>query len=495
MADSIEREVKLSAAPGFHLPDLNGVAEGVTVTPVQEGRIETTYHDTPDLRLARWGCSLRFRQGEGWTLKLPDSADARMLSRRELTFPGGRRQVPAEARALVRAYLRRADPVPVARLSTWRRKLRLLDASGAELAEVVDDEVSVLDGRRVAARFREVEVELRDGGERVLEPLLARLAEAGATAGKPTPKHVRALGPAALEPPEVRVRAPGPDATIDEAIRAAVAACVEALLQHDPGIRVGGDPEDVHQGRVGMRRLRSHLRFFGPLLDPEWASELDTELQWLAGELGTVRDAEVLADRLRDEVILLPIVDRAAGMGLVDRAASAIGAGRAHLLQAMDSERYLELIDRLILAAREPLLAVNPDQPAAGVLPGLALDPWAKLRKAVSRLGRHPEDESLHRIRILTKRSRYAAEASAPVLGSDAARFAKAAAQLQTVLGELQDSAVAQAWLRANATAARRAFAAGRLCQLEEVRTQRARDGWQKPWKRLSAPKMRGWMD
>lgn len=72
MADSVEREVKLSAAPGFHLPDLNGVVEDVAVTPVQEGRIETTYFDTADLRLARWGCSLRFRKGEGWTLKLPN---------------------------------------------------------------------------------------------------------------------------------------------------------------------------------------------------------------------------------------------------------------------------------------------------------------------------------------------------------------------------------------------------------------------------------------
>src|SRR6266508_4165576 len=91
-----EREVKLGAGPAFHLPDLNGVVDGVTVTPPEAVRLETVYYDTPDLRLARWGVSLRHRAGEGWTLKLPTSpADRRgeqgggnpLLERNEITFP------------------------------------------------------------------------------------------------------------------------------------------------------------------------------------------------------------------------------------------------------------------------------------------------------------------------------------------------------------------------------------------------------------------------
>src|SRR6266849_8241841 len=68
-----EREVKLGAGPAFHLPDLNGVLDGVTVTPPEAVKLETVYYDTPDLRLARWSVSLRYRAGEGWTLKLPPS--------------------------------------------------------------------------------------------------------------------------------------------------------------------------------------------------------------------------------------------------------------------------------------------------------------------------------------------------------------------------------------------------------------------------------------
>src|SRR5256884_9458433 len=132
--------------------------------------METVYYDTADLRLARWGVSLRRRAGEGWTLKLAEPPSkpgnqTAVLERDELTFQGGAKKPPEAALEVVRAYVRKAELVPVARLSTLRRRVRLVDASGTRVAEVVDDEVSVRDGRRVAARFRGIEVEIpADGG-------------------------------------------------------------------------------------------------------------------------------------------------------------------------------------------------------------------------------------------------------------------------------------------------------------------------------------------
>jgi len=207
----IEREVKLGAGPAFHLPDLSGVLDGVAVTPPEAVRLETVYYDTPDLRLARWGVSLRYRAGEGWTLKLPPAAtpgpqQGKLLERDELTFQGGSKKPPEAAVEIVRAYVRKAELGPVARLSTLRRRVRLVDAAGARVAEVVDDEVSVRDGRRVAARFREIEVEVmpqENGANGIADPLVLRLRGAGAGAPDPSPKHIRALGPRALEPPEV----------------------------------------------------------------------------------------------------------------------------------------------------------------------------------------------------------------------------------------------------------------------------------------------------
>src|SRR5260370_34867306 len=100
-----EREVKLGAGPAFRLPDLSGVLDGVTVTPPEAVRLETVYYDTPDLRLARWGESLRHRAGEGWTLKLPPAAAAGQPPgprprRDEITFPGGSQKPPDAAGAI-----------------------------------------------------------------------------------------------------------------------------------------------------------------------------------------------------------------------------------------------------------------------------------------------------------------------------------------------------------------------------------------------------------
>ena len=475
--------MKLQAAPGFHLPDLNQVAEGVTAGPDREGRQETVYFDTPDLRLARWGLSLRHRGGEGWTLKLPPSREGLVLARGELTFEGPPRTPPPEVADLLRAYVRGAALGPVARLSTWRRRVSLFDGSGRRLAEVVDDEVSVLNGRRVAARFREVEVELDQGADEILDPLLWRLRAAGAGFGDPMPKHVRALGPAALEPPEVAPRPLPPQPTAADVVANALATAVAAVLRHDAGIRLGGDPEDVHQARVGTRRLRSNLRTFRPLVVPEWADGLRDEVGWLAGELGAVRDREVLLERLQGHAARLEPADQRPAQSLTHQLEGSMADGRAILLRALRSQRYVDLLERLVAAL-----------PAAETLPGLARKPWRDLNRAVVALGDAPEDDALHGCRILAKRARYAAEAVAPAAGPDAERFARAAAKLQTVLGEHQDSVTARAWLRAHAGTGRRAFVAGEMAALELMQAERARARWPSAWRRLDRSRLRAWM-
>src|SRR5579864_2558590 len=504
----LEREVKLGAGPAFHLPDLAGVIEGVAVGPSETIRLETVYFDTADLRLARWGVSLRHRAGEGWTLKLapPPSAPgkpAAVLERDELTFEGGAKKPPEAALEVVRAYVRKAELVPVARLSTVRRRVRLVDPTGVQVAEVVDDEVSVRDGRRVAARFREIEVEVpgaghtqgasEDGVDGVVTPLVTRLRGAGAGAPDPTPKHIRALGPRAIEPPEVAAEPLLPNAPARDVIRNAIAESVAALLHHDPLVRTGRDPEAVHQARVATRKLRSHLRTFGPLLDVEWTEPLRSELGWLALSLGAVRDREVLLDRLRNRTQSLPANDIRSAAALLQLLENEIESLRKKLKEDLDSQRYIDLLENLVAAAHSPATQPDADLPASAGLPVLASTPWRRLRSAVKQLPATPTDPELHRIRILAKRARYAAEAVAPVApGAD--QFARAAARLQTVLGEHQDSVTAQAWLRAAKVSGRRAFVAGELIALEGMAARDARAKWSKAWSSLDRKKLRDWM-
>ena len=496
----LEREVKLGAGPAFHLPDLNGVVDGVTVTPPEAVRLETVYFDTADLRLARWGVSLRHRAGEGWTLKLPpirasaDGPAGPLLERDELTFQGGAKRPPPAAVAVVRAYVRTAELIPVARLSTVRRRVRLLDGSGARLAEVVDDEVSVRDGRRVAARFREIEVEVTGEADGIVAPLVARLRGAGAGAPDPTPKHIRALGPRAMESPEVAPLVVEAESPARDVIRSVIAQSVAALLYNDPLVRTSGDPEAVHQARVATRKLRSHLRTFGPLLDQEWTEPLRSELGWLALSLGAVRDQEVLLERLRERAKSLPANDLRSALGVLHLLEADIEGLRKKLLADLDSTRYVDLLERLVAAAHAPAAMPEADQAASAVLPKLATDPWRRLRSAVRHLPDTPADADLHRIRILAKRARYAAEAVAPVVGAGAAAFARNAAKLQTILGEHQDSVTAQAWLRGTRISGRRAFVAGELIAMEHVAAEDARKRWSKVWKSLDRKSLRDWM-
>ena len=497
----IEREVKLGAGPAFHLPDLSGVVDGVAVTPPEAVRMETVYYDTPDLRLARWGVSLRYRAGEGWTLKLPPAASrdtpGQLLERDELTFQGGSKRPPEAAVDIVRAYVRKAELVPVARLSTIRRRVRLVDATGTRVAEVVDDEVSVRDGRRVAARFREIEVEVssaQNGANGIVDPLVTRLRGAGAGAPDPTPKHVRALGPRAMEAPEVAPQPVQPDSPAKDVIKSVLAESIASLLHHDPLVRTSSDPEAVHQARVATRKLRSHLRTFGPLLDPEWTEPLRSELGWLAMGLGAVRDREVLLERLRERARSLPAPDLRSANSLLHVLEVEIETLRKKLLAELGSLRYVDVLESLVAAAHSPATLPEADQPASTVLPPLAAGPWRRLRSAVRQLPDPPTDPELHRIRILAKRARYAAEAVAPVAGTAATGFARAAAKLQTVLGEHQDSVTAQAWLRGSRISGRRAFVAGELIAMEHIAAEEARAKWPKVWKALDRKQLREWM-
>src|SRR5260370_7803201 len=109
-----------------------------------------------------------------------------------------------------------------------------------------------------------------------------------------------------------------------------------------------------------------------------------------------------------------------------------------------------------------PALTADAQQRAEVVVPALARRDWKQLRKGVAALPDQPPDSELHRIRILAKRVRYAAEAAEPIARKIATRTAEDAAALQDVLGDHQDSVTVQQWLR-EAGRGPRAFVAGGL--------------------------------
>jgi CHAD domain-containing protein len=493
-----ERELKFTPPADFDASTLTAVVPDLTADEPQTRHLRAVYYDTTDLRLARAGASLRHRDDDGWTVKLPRPSDVALV-RAELHVDGPPGDPPAAALDLVQALVRNAPLHVAAHLDSERRRVMLRDDDGEQVAEIVDDHVTVHGGVCPDTAFRELEVEF---GTRASKDLVIRFARRLRDAGAGEPEHVskiaRALGPRALDAPDLL-----PPAALDfastptEVLRAAIARSTARLLAHDPGVRLGDDPEDVHQARVATRRIRSDLRTFRKVVDPAWDESLRTELKWLAGLLGEVRDDDVLLGRLEARVEALSPDDRAAGEHALDALRAERNDARDQLLAGLRSARYVELIERLLAAAR----AVPAADDAVDLeldLGDLAVKPWKKLRDAADALHDDSPDTDLHETRILAKRARYAAEAVAPAVGKGAKRFASRVADLQDVLGEHQDAVVAGQWLREHVPsgpdAARTAFVAGLLAAQEDAAAQASRGEWQSVWKRARRRRLRRWM-
>jgi CHAD domain-containing protein len=480
--------------------DTDGAAGGVVELPAQD--LRATYYDTDDLRLARSGATLRYRAGEedsvGWCVKLPAETQGEALSREELYFKGSPQHIPASATGLVLPYARSGALRAVATLRTKRKKWSLVAADGRELALLTDDQVSVLEGRRVVSRFRELEVEASGAKKTELRSIARALRAGGAVSSEPIPKVVRALGPRATAPGDVpapRDVAPGDPARL--AVAEATSSALRRLVANDSPSRLG-DPEGVHQMRVAARRLRSDLRTFSPLVDEAWAHSLIEELRWIARVLGDVRDLDVLrarieADSSEVEGALGPLMER------IDERAS---EARTALDGALVSDRYQALLERMVDAAADPVVTDSAEGPCREVLPPLVAKSWRKLRKVARGVGKDAGDESLHRVRIRAKRARYAGEAVAPFLDDGnqgaAKRFASRAEKIQDVLGLHQDAVVTiDAILdvvQQNSNDGPFNLAAGRLLERQRLAKERERKRWPKVWKKMNRRKVTGWL-
>src|SRR6185436_10618757 len=232
------------------------------------------------------------------------------------------------------------------------------------------------------------------------------------------------------------------------------------------------------------RRLRAFLRALRDSLDGDWGESLREELRWLAVALGDVRDLDVLSAYLREQVATLDAAEQEAfAPALVDLDAE-YEAARGRLLAALDSDRYLALLDRLEVAAESP--AVAADAPG---LDAIFRSQFKRLRQKGGPTLLDPEasDEALHAVRIRAKRARYAAEFAAPALGKRGRQFVEAAKELQDVLGEHQDAAVAEERVRTLAARTEdpeARFAAGRLVERQRARRAAARAGLADVWER-----------
>lgn len=460
LTSTIEREIKLCVEPDFRLPAVPG---GV---PLPRRLLTSVYYDTAAHDLAQARITLRHRTEGGkrsWQLKIPLGLD-----RHEVELADRHDEPPAMFRELLTLHLGTSQLLPVATLRVWRTGLRV-QRRGVPVAEIALDSVAVLTNGGVTQQFRELEIEQRGPDATALEELEPLLRRAGARDHDGRPKLFRALSLAVPAPDEP----PPPDAPIAMHVRWALAQQVRWLLAHDPGTRLGTEPESLHQMRVAARRLRAMLRAARPVLLPDWAASLQGELSWLGQVLGPARDLDVQIAYFTEATTGLDAWDRTLLARLVEQLHSQREQVHQALLTELNSARYVDLIRRLQQAAHDPAMVESPL-----TLLELASQEFKKLRRAVRQLGTSPKDAALHEVRIKTKRARYAAELAVWSVGKPASRFIKRARAVQDLLGSYQDAVQAEVNLRAflkGATTIRAGFLIGRLVERQRARRETSR--------------------
>jgi triphosphatase len=452
----IELKLSLEAAA------LARVRQHPALAPLLAGRGRTAllvsrYYDTPTRRLLAAGVTLRIRRaGTRWlqTAKGAGSATAGLHQRIEYEWPRARPQIDMallattpwkKTFAAVRGELK-----PLFATEVRRTSQPLVFADGTRATLCID--VGTVRAGTRRAPISEIEIELVSGDARrlydVAQLLAVDLPVRAAHLSKAERGYALA-GTGALEPVRASRVPLAADLSAAQAFAAVGADCLRQIGANAEGVALGGDEEFVHQLRVGVRRLRSLLKFIAELSPSALLAPLDAELQWLGRVTGVTRDWDVFAAETLAAVaaqVTQPQLRRDLGR-LKARTTRLRRAQRAAVLEAVRSPR----VTRMVLALGALLAGLAAE--AGSGAPALSARALAQatlstrdrqLRKRSRRL-RQLAPVDRHRARLAAKRLRYAAEFFAPLYrGPRVARYIEALAHLQGSLGKLNDLATAE---------------------------------------------------
>ncbi len=268
--------------------------------PPQRLRLLNTYYDTPGLDLHARRIALRFRKkGTDWllTVKTAEAASGGLAVRQEWEYPAQPGEFdfsPIDDPALRQLLdTHRAQLRPVFTTHFTRLCWRL--AHGNARIEIALDRGTIESNER-RLKISEVELELLDGSvaelfnfaqqlqqDLPLRPAISSKAESGYQLFKHTPPRPTRAAPSPVRPGQTPI----------QSFRLIALACLEQLQRNEPGLRSDNPVEYIHQARVAIRRLRSALALFAPLLPLEFQKKFRKPWKKLADTLGTARNWDV----------------------------------------------------------------------------------------------------------------------------------------------------------------------------------------------------------
>ena len=389
-------------------------------------------------------------------------------------------------------------------VSTTRQRfaVRKQDAN-EDLGEITLDETvfSRPDGEPQAST-RLVEVESRTSESQPLEGLVKELSNACALKSATDSKYALGLRSIGLTPATEGDL--GPDGIEASMPAAHVAFAVlrrhlSGWIAHEPGARLGEDPEELHDMRVAGRRLDATLALFAPYL-PAALGRSRARLKALLEALGGVRDLDVQLANLEAFQRELAVTDRPALQPLKDLLEAERARARIRMLRMLDSPKTEQWQARLkaeLLKSSAAARRLDP-APITVAAPGLITARYKKLRKAASRLTAESSMEDYHAVRGRIKKLRYAIESVAAIYGKPADALLRSLRRLQDPLGDQQDAHVTLTRLQALVRqpkadlSAETLFLMGRMAGGHAAAGARGRDDFEKRhpklrkrWKRL----------
>lgn len=454
-ASTQDEEVELKlAGDARSLAQLRRRAFWRSLGPSRTKRLESTYFDTEGKDLLRAGLTLRVRRtGRRFeqtvkSARRGDDALARSEWTTRLATPVPDLLAFSDSALLDRLGALVARPLRPVFTTRVRRTTRMLDNGDAAI-EVAVDQGELVNGDATQP-INEVELELKtgpvgalfDAAERLLEETpLPLLIDSKSERG-----YALADGGLPLWRKQTRLHL-DPSMTVEAALGAIVDNCLAHLLANTACARTNAHIEGVHQVRVALRRLRSALSVFRPLLPAAQVEELRGELGWLASTLGPARDWDVFATEL------LPDLDGRVPAASSEELRRLVSKERAAAYKdvavALSSPRFARM---LLTLSRWRSTRAWRDQPLSEEgsqlfqpVTTLSTPLLQKRDKRVRKRGRHLSQltvEERHVLRIAMKKLRYATDFfSGLYRGKRVKRYLKRLARLQDILGHLNDVA------------------------------------------------------
>ncbi|HXA34865.1 MAG TPA: CHAD domain-containing protein [Steroidobacteraceae bacterium] len=456
----------------------HGTIDGLVLEPRSTLQISDTYLDTDDWRIHRAGFALRIRSESGKseaTLKSLHSASAKVADRRELSealensASESIRQSIGPVGARVRAVSGAHALLPLFEVRTSRQRfaIRRKDESQALGEIALDDTVISRPHGEPRTSMQRVEVEALTGAHEPLQSLVKTLRNDCALEAAADTKYSQGLKSVGLAPapaPEFVPTAVHASMPIGDVALANLRRYLSAWYLHEPGARLGDNPEDLHALRVAGRRLDAILRQFRPYLPAPFVRIRPT-IKKILRALGDTRDLDVALSELESFSCKLPESDRAGLAPLKQHLTSERARARARMLSVLDSAWVHRDLKRLTSAlAAPPATSQQASRELArSIAPKLIRRRYRKVRRGADLLTLDSPTEAYHEVRGRVKRLRYALEAVAVIYGKPADEMLRALRRWQDKLGVQQDAAVASGRLQALAGAPPKGIPPGTL--------------------------------